>query len=199
MPKGKRQKKVDDSPTYTSIEQANSELGLLRELDAKIEDIRSRCANERARIDKEEGDETKDLLAEAKTRAKSLELFARWHFDHGGFGELKSLELPAGFIGFRRTSKLKFTMRPVATVIQAMRSVPKNSSLGKKLSAAMTRLIKITEKPVKTEIRALDLSEEELGRIGVKIETDEMVFAFSTDKSKAFDLSEEGNVPTVAD
>ena len=189
--KNTRTGKASDAPAFTTVEEANEWLARLGDCDRDIEIARERAADARKAADELEAVTTKPLLVEQKAMIHNLEQFARYHHARGGFGDLKTLELPAGFLGFRKSTKTEFILRKVEDVVAAIEGLPRNTKLGKLIAESLDRIIKVTKKPVKSQIRALNLPPEDLAQIGVRVVADEMIFAYSTDKTKAFDLSEE--------
>ncbi len=195
----KRDKKVDATPSYTTLAEADAALARLHEVNATIASIEQKAAEERAKIERDQAEATKDLYADQKVLARELELFARHHFERGGFEGRKSLELPSGFIGFRQSTKTAWLFKKVDDVVAAIRTAAKGKTkFGQLVAERFADLVKVKETPLKTAIRTLTITDrgverrltaEELALLGTKVETDEMVFAYSTDKSKAFDLS----------
>lgn len=199
MATAKRDKKVDTTPSFTTLMEADAALARLHQVNTTIAAVEQKAAEEKARIDRDQAEATKDLYADQKMLARELELFARHHFERGGFDGRKSLELPSGFIGFRQSTKTSWLFRKVDDVVGAIRAAAKaKTKLGQLVAERFGELVKVKETPVKTAIRTLTITDrgverrltaDELALLGTKVETDEMVFAYSTDKSKAFDLS----------
>lgn len=187
----KRTSKVDDTPVLQTREEVNEALSKIATLSGQIGSAEAEAAEKRRAIDEQQAAVTKPLIAERKALEQQIQHYAEKQKEAGAFDTKRSIELGAGFIGFRRSRKTKFTVRPQSAVVELLEaSAAKKSKLGKLLKANLDSLIKTTKKPVATAIKALDLSDEDYERIGVKI-VDEDVFAYSTDKSKEFDLTDE--------
>ncbi len=186
----KRTHKPDPTPSIKNLTEADDTLRRLGELDGQIGAIEKFAADEIKAIQRRQADDAEAMIAERKMLARELELFSREHYGKGGFGDKRAMELPSGFIGFRRSTSVKWIHRKVEDVIAAIRAVSRATRLGKLLAENESQIIKIKESPVKPAIRALGLSDEDYARIGVRIESSD-TFAYSTDKTREFDLSEQ--------
>lgn len=187
--KNTRTHKPDPTSVLKTLAEADHALERLGYLDRSIAEIEGRTAEQVKDLQRRQAETTEPLIAERKTLARELEVFARDHDERGGFGDKRALELPSGFIGFRKSTRVKWIPRKVDDVIAMIRSVSRATRLGKALADAEAQIIKVKETPVKGAIRALDLSEDDYARIGVRIERVD-AFAYSTDKSREFDLSD---------
>lgn len=186
-----RKTKVKKELAITSKEGANDTLREIAEAEAQVEAIRDDAAKARTKIDEDEAAKTKPLLEKIKRLQDDLEAWSRHHLKTGGFGDKRSEELPSGFIGFRRSSKTtrlkKLKVDEVAALIEA--AAKKKSKLGALLKKHLGKIIVVKKSPDIRAIKALGLSDADMEKIGLKIQQDD-IFAYSTDKKKALDLSD---------
>jgi phage host-nuclease inhibitor protein Gam len=173
--------------TINNLDQADSALDELREVNEEIRSIEDDANEKIAKLQQKQTTDTEGLYGRKIELESKLETFSRRHYERGGFGDKKSLELPAGFVGFRRKSNTRITADSEEQVIESFQKAAKGRTRkARQIRESMDELFSVRVRPVKSAIKKLDLSDEELRELGVEVDVNDMAFAYSTDKTKPF-------------